>query len=231
MSNGSSGTTYSLVFQNNSINTWTAAVYQQAPNTGTQDVMSLAWFAEAAAPTTQVVFTWEIDYSFVWSQTGTLVPGVLFAASQTWATNPSGANNQVTFTDEPPFTFTNQTAGPQQGTLYINQDGTIPENTAAVGIAMSGAGTFVVQAEPNILASFTPTPNYWITFGQYTQGQVMDIQEITNSAQIVFPPNVYSMTAILNANNTWTVQTTEQTNAALVSARRKNRRALWGAAK
>jgi rhizosphere induced protein len=233
MSNGSSGTNYSLIFQNNSSNGWTAAVYQQAPNISQQDVMSLAWFAQAADPSTTVTFYWQINYDFVWSETGTLVPGVLFSASQNWSTNPEGQNNQVGFTygNGGPFTFNNQTAGPQQGTLYIAQDGTIPENTAAVGIAMSGAGTFVVQAEPNITASFTPTPNYWITFGDYVQGQVMDIQQITSAAQIVFPVNVTSMTATLNANNSWTVQQTSLVNAALVQARRRNPRARWGATK
>ncbi len=229
MSNSNTGTNYTLIFQNNSSNTWTAAVYQQAPNPGNQDVMSLAWFAEEAAPTTNLTFSWQVDYSFVWSETGTLIPGVLFAASQNWPANPSGTNNQVTLTDGPPFTFTNQTSGPQSGNLYIQQDNTIPANTAAVGVAMSGAGTYVVQAEPNILTTFTPTPNYWITFGSYIQGQVMSIQETTNSAQVVFPANVFSMTATLSASNTWTVLPTSQVNALFVAQKKKNPRAVWGA--
>lgn len=222
-------TTYSLIFQNNSSNTWTACVYQKAPDLATQDVMSLAWFAKGAAPTTNIVFDWQVNYAFVWSETGPLIPGVMFAASQTWPADPDGHNNQVTLTDaNGVFTFANQTAGPAEGSLYIVQDGTIPENTAAVGIAMSGAGTFVVGAEPNIQAMFTPTPNYWITFGEYTQGEVIDIEQITNSAQILYPPNVTSMTAILNADNTWTIRPTSQVNAALVKNRKRNPRAVWG---
>jgi hypothetical protein len=233
MSNGSSGTTYTLIFQNNSINTWTAAVYQQPPDIGQQNVMSLAWFAQAAAPTTNIRFNWEIEYEFVWSETGTLSSGVVFTASQTWQTNPQGQNNQVGFTfgNGGPFTFTNQAAGPQQGTLYIVQDETIPENTASVGIAMYNSGTFAVQAEPNINASFTPQPNYWITFGDYVQGQVIDVQQITNEAEIVFPSNVFSMTAILNPDNTWTVQPTSQVNAAFLQARQRDPKARWGVMK
>jgi hypothetical protein len=223
------GTGYSLIFQNNSINLGSACVYQQPPNLGTQDVMSLAWFAQEAAPTTKIRFSWQVDYSFVWAETGPLVPGVMFSASQTLPANPGGINNQVTLTDtQGALNFVNQTAGPQLGNLYIEQDGTIPENTASVGIAMSGAGTFAVAAEPNIQAVFTPTPNYFITFGQYTQGEVMSIETITSAAQIVFPANVFSMTAILNQDNTWTVRQTSQVNSSLARRRKSNPRAVWG---
>jgi hypothetical protein len=222
-------TNYSLIFQNNSINLGTACVYQKPPNLGTQDVMALAWFAQEAAPTTNIKFSWQIDYAFVWAETGPLIPGVMFSASQTWPADPAGSNNQVTLTDtQGAFTFTDQTAGPQQGNLYIEQDGSIPENTASVGIAMSGAGTFVVAAEPNIQAVFTPTPNYWITFGQYTQGEVMSIETITSSANIAFPPNVFSMTAILGEDNKWTVVPTSQVNTSLARRRKRNPRAVWG---
>jgi hypothetical protein len=226
----SNGTQYTLIFQNNSINTGSACVYQKPPDLAEQDVMSLAWFAQVAAPTTRIAFDWEVDYAFVWSETGPLIPGVMFMASQTWPADPDGNNNQVTFTDEPggAFTFAHQDAGPTKGSLVIQQDATIPENTAAVGIAMSGAGTFVVPAEPNIQAMFTPTPNYFITFGDYVQGQVIAIEQITQVQAIVYPPNVTSMTAILNEDNTWTVKRTSAVNTDLAKRRKKNPRALWG---
>ena len=58
-----------------------------------------------------------------------------------------------------------------------------------------------------------------ISFGNYTTGEAIDISSMTGAAQIVFPVNVYSMTATLNANNTWTIQQTSMANAALVAAR------------
>jgi hypothetical protein len=201
------GQTYTLNFQNDSSNAGDVCVYQTLPNLAQQDVMSLAWFAEYNYPTTAVQFQWEIDYSFVWDQTGPLIPGVVFVASQTWPADLANSN-QVTLTYDQAYTFTNQTAGGSSGNLYITEDRTVPLNDAAVGIAMSGAGTFVQQAQPNLNLVFTPTPTYWITFGNYTQGQVMDIESITNSAQIQFGPNVYAMSAVLNADNTWTVSPT-----------------------
>jgi len=198
------GQTYTLIFQNNSSNAGDVCVYQTDPNIGVPDVMSLAWFSEYNYPTTQVQFQWEIDYSFVWGQTGNLVPGVVFSASQTWAADLQ-SKNQVTLTYDQAYTFANQTYGPQSGTLYITEDRSLPLKDASVGIGMSGAGTFVVQAQPNLNLLFTPHPIYWITFGDFEPGEVLDIESITNVAQVAFPPNIFTMSAVLNPDNTWTV--------------------------
>ncbi len=230
MANGSgaSGTTYSLVFVNHSSQTGSACVYQQDPDLTIPDVMSLAWFAKAATPTTSIVFRWTIDYDFVWSETGSLVPGVLFVASQTWPADLS-TQNQVTFSQAGgAYTFQNQQKGPRGGSLYITEDGTIPVGQASVGIGMSGFGTFAVQAQPNMNLVFTPHPQYWITFGTYTQGQVMDISAVSSAAQIQFPPNVYSMTATFNPDNTWTVLPTSQANTLFLASREQNPGVSWG---
>jgi rhizosphere induced protein len=222
------GTIYSLVFVNGSENTWDAAVYQQDPDLGVPDVQSLAWFKKTAASTTNITFSWTVDYSFVWSETGVLVPGVKFDASQNWPADLS-TQNQVTLTKSPAYTFSNQMQGPKAGTLYVNQDGTIPSKMASVGIGMSGAGVYAVQAQPNIQLTFTPHPKYWITFGQFAQGQVLDIGQVTGqAASIEFPDNIYSLTAILGANNKWTVKSTAAVNAAFLEARKTNKDAIWG---
>lgn len=221
--------TYSLIFQNNSSNAGDVCVYQQAPDLGVPNVMSLAWFAKYTFPTTQVQFSWQINYNFVWSQTGVLVPGVMFIASQSPSANLSSSNQITLDYQQSAYEFTNQTVGAEPGSLYITETQNIPLSQAAVGIGMSGVGTFVVQAQPNLNLVFTPHPTYWITFGTYQPGQVLDIEEINNPAQITFPPNVYSMTAILQPDNTWTVQPTQAINAALVNARKSNSLARWGA--
>ena len=221
-------TNYSVVFVNNSTQTGSACIYQQDPNIGIPDVMSLAWFAKLTTPTTKVSFQWSIQYNFVWSQTGNLVPGVVFMASQTWAADLTN-NNQVTFTNNAgAYTFQNLTAGPSQGNLYITETGSIPSDQAAVGVGMSGFGTFVVQSQPNMNLIFSPHPEYWITFGNFIQGEVMDITEVSNPAQIQFPPNIYSMTATFNPDNTWTVQPTSTANAQFLKARRRHPELAWG---
>ena len=211
------GVTYSLVFQNNSTNQGSGCVYQEDPNLTKANVMSLAWFSKIAATKTKITFTWTIDYSFVWAETGELIPGVMFMAGQTFPADLSTTNSITLSNIGGAYQFQNQGQGAVAGNLYIREDNTVPLKQASVGIGMSGAGTFVVQAQPNINLIFTPHPKYYITFGTFTAGQVLDTLSITDKAEIAFPPGVTSMTAILNPDNTWTVKTTASVNSAFVA--------------
>ncbi|MCK4261277.1 MAG: hypothetical protein KAX49_20055, partial [Halanaerobiales bacterium] len=97
------------------------------------------------------------------------------------------------------FTFKDQVKG-ISGVLEIVQDNTIPMHLVFVGIGMSGAGTFVKQARPNMSYIFTPQPKYWIIFGDIEQGEVLDMNLICDKhpvaqitqcnypAQLDFPP-------------------------------------------
>jgi len=198
-------TKYSVTVVNNSVNTGAICIYQTSPDITEPKVMSLAWFSKVAHPKTQVSFDWSIDYSFVWDETGLLIPGVTFDASQSLPTDLSSKNMVTLDYSEGAFVFENQTKGAKNGTMYITCDGNLPLNVASVGIGMSGAGTFVVQAQPNINLNFTPHPTYWVTFGNYTPGQVLDIGEITNKQKLEFGANIYNLDVVLNRDNTWTV--------------------------
>jgi hypothetical protein len=196
---------YAVTFNNKSANFGVVCLYQADANANMPG-MPLAWMCQPSAPDTYTTFQWTIDYAFIWDRIGTLVPGMIVKPSQMAPADPN-AMNQITFTRASPgmFEFTNPTQRQPLGSLIIQQDGTIPLNQLAVGISMSGSGTFAVQAQPNTTAVFTPRPSYWITFGQYTAGQVLDPGRIPNSAEIIFPPDVFTMTAALNADNSWTI--------------------------
>lgn len=213
------GVTYSLVFQNQSTNQGSGCVYQEDPNIGLPNVLSLAWFSKVAAPNTTITFQWTIDYSFVWAETGLLIPGVMFMAGQNLSADLSTSNSITLSYLGGAYQFQNQGAGPNAGSLYIREDGTVPLKMASVGIGMSGSGTFAVQAQPNYNLIFTPHPKYYITFGNFVKGVVMDTTSVTNKAEIAFPPGVTSMTAILGADNSWKVSPTSAVNARYVSAR------------
>ena len=209
MANGASnGMTYTLNFVNNSDQVGSVCVYQSDPNIGNPDVMSLAWFTQPCAPQTGASFSWQIEYSFIWDQTGTLGAGVTFTASENLDADLTSTNQVTLTTDEPSgaYAFANQGKGSQDGTLYIVQDGSIPTGKLSCGIGMYHSGIYAVQAEPNETAEFTPHPVYWITFGNHVHGEVLDVTTITNAAQVVFPPNVYSVTATLTSQNTWIIQ-------------------------
>lgn len=203
---------YQLVVVNNSDNVGSVCVFQRpAEAAETPNIMSIAWLTKRLYPTSQVRFTWELDYQFVWAETGELKPGVTFDAGQSWQAGLT-ENNMVTLhCDEyGAYTFQNQTTNANAtGSLVIQQDSTIPLNRASAGLGMGGQGVYALQAQPNMTIIFTPHPTYWLTFGEYTQGEVLNTSEIANMTQISFPPNVYSMKAVLGANNVWSVTTAE----------------------
>ncbi len=223
-------TQYTLRFVNNSSATRSFLCYQQDPNIGVPNVVSLAWFAKQSRPGTVVDFTWTIDYSFVWSETGVLTPGVAFIASQVVPADPKGVNKILFDYVGGAYGFEPPTTGGNPGSLTINTAAGFPPNQAAIGIGMSGAGTFAVQAYPNDNAIFTPHPQYWVAFGNYMPGQVLDITNINNPANVAFPTNVYAMVATLNSDFSWTVQPLHAANAdALRSPRQTAEYAYLGA--
>jgi hypothetical protein len=210
------GTQYTLTVINNSVNTFDMCMFQDDPDLGVVNPMSLAWLTKTAFPSTTVVFQWTIDYSFVWSETGQLKPGAYFKAGQNWPADPSvvgvsnakQAGNQIGFAKPKPtaYTFTSTaTKGAKIGNLYIAEDSTLPLQEASVGIGMSGSGTFAVQAQPNLPLTFTPHPVYYVAAGQFIKGEVLDIGAITNPAAIEYGPGVFDLTAQLNPDNTWKV--------------------------
>mgnify|MGYP007111633107 CR=1 FL=1 len=202
-------TQYTLRVNNDSALAGNICVYQTFDEQKTMaNLFSLAWFSKGCNPRTQVKFAWSIDYAFCWSETGKLVPGVTFDASGILSADPSliGPNstgfthNDFGYQFIPPTTETAPV-----GTLGIFTDKTVPVNKAAVGIAMSGSPSLAVQAGPNLDFTFVPHPRYWLCFGQYIEGAVIDLNQITHVQEIQFGPSEYAMYATLQADNTWKV--------------------------
>lgn len=197
-------TTYSLTCINNSQLNSSFAVFQKPPRmTVPETVYALAWFARPVPPSSRVTFTWTLDYAFVWAETGILQPGVNFAAVQTLAADPYGANLvQLTAGSESALAFANQSATGETGKLTVQQSGDVPSNAAAVGIGMSGSGIFAIQTAPNITAVFPPQPNYWVIFGNYQTGDVMDLENIAGAVEASYGGGALtSRTATLGPDN------------------------------
>jgi hypothetical protein len=205
------GVAYTLNFTNNSAQSGNICVFQQDPSLDDPNVFSLAWFTQYNNPNTNATFSWSIDYSFVWEQTGVVAPGVIFNATQNISADLA-TTNEITLDYDGAFEFTNQGPG-IAGSLKIIETPNVPVGKVAVGIGMSGVGTFVTQGGPNLTAIFTPSPQYWVAFGNYEAGQVLDITVINNPQQVSFQDGVYSMTAVLNYDNTWTIAPTPELTA------------------
>jgi hypothetical protein len=198
---------YQLTVVNNSPTSTNIVLYQTSPDTSIPNLLSLAWFSKLANPSTTLTFQWDQSYQLMWAQTGTLVPGITFDAQQALDVGPTPGENSATLTaPNGDFEFTAGGAQVPAGSVGLTMDGTIPLNTASYALGQTQQPVFAAQAQPNINAVFTPHPQYWLTFGQYQQGEVIDTQQITDNIQIQFPSGVTSMTATLNPDNTWTVQ-------------------------
>jgi hypothetical protein len=198
--------TFKVNFFNNGAKPGSVMLFQRDPS-GNPSAQSLAWFAKYTYPATRVTFEWTTDLSFVWCDTGQLVPGIIAGASQSIAADPRG-NNQITLTYAQAFNFVNLRQGGSPGTLLITADASIPPGMASVGIGMSGQPAFLVQAQPNMNSMFSPSAQYWIAFGTYEAGQVLDITLIGKPAHIVFPTNIYAMDATLGSDGNWTISPT-----------------------
>lgn len=197
---------YTLAVTNNSTLVQDIVVYQKPVDLGVPNALALAWLTKRAHPRTTVTFNWSEDYNFYWSETGALKTGVTFEAEQTLPADPQDPDkNHIQFGyPDGAFTFVD---GPTMGTanlgsLYIRSLPDVPANTASVGIGMSGAGTVVMQAGPNLNYVFTPHPSYWVAAGRFTAGQVLDVEEITSEKEVTYQ-STFSQSLVLGSNNLW----------------------------
>ncbi len=200
-------TTYSLTCINNSQMSGSFAVFQKPPPTTIPgNVFSLAWFARPTATFSSVTFTWELDYSFFWSESGVLQAGIKFAAQQHRPADPNGQNFvQLTKDKIGATTFDHSGNTGALGSLTIQQLPNVAPSLTSVGVGMAGSGTFAVQAAPNMTAVFTPHPNYWVIFGNYQTGEVMDIEDVSKAVEVTYGGALASRTATLGLNNVITV--------------------------
>lgn len=217
-------TKYTLKVTNNSNRSGSICVYQRDPEQEKYtNLYSLAWFSKACHPGTTIKFTWDLDYCFSWSETGMLRPGVTFEASETRAADPSSASdNAIGFTKTGgAYMFTTPLRPGTPGELRIQTDDTIPIDEASVGIGMSGQPALAISAGPNLDYAFIPHPEYWIAFGDYIEGEVIDLNMVTQTAKVVFPRNVYSLSMTLQEDNTWSTPISlKQSNALLLEQMR-----------
>ncbi len=209
-----SATTYSVRFTNNSPNTGTVCLFQTVPHT---KMSSLAWMGFSSAPGTTFLFQWSIAYLWAWGM-GTVAASKVLTASQSCGADPDGKNHVTLSCATGACAFNEPTAHPGSRTLVVNTDATVPR-TAWLGFGMDTGPTLVAQAQPNWSWSMAPDPSYWIVFGDYTVGEVLDLDLIPNfndqrvqvggtseAARLTFPTGLTARTATLNADNTWTIE-------------------------
>jgi rhizosphere induced protein len=200
------GQPFYVTFVNNSTNQGDVCLFQQVPNAYTRDWVSLAWFSKKSNSKARISFTWTEDYSFQWAQTGVIQEGIVYRAIQNTPADLTKMN-QITFDkNDYGYLYTKQITNDYSGELTILTSTSIPNHDASVVIGMSGNGAFAKQATPNSTFIFEPNPQYFITFGVYQEGVVVDTSvQYGEPHKLTFPPDVYVLTATLNQDNTWIV--------------------------
>ncbi|SDH25059.1 hypothetical protein SAMN04487996_13235 [Dyadobacter soli] len=195
--------TFTINFTNNSSSAGNFCVFNQKDDSFNS--FPLAWRVESAAPKAKVAISWNTDLFFFWAKTGGLRPGMVFNAGGNAPTSLT-ADNEITVTrDNRDYRFVNQRTGYRQGTLVAIADSSVVPNNASIAIGMSGAATLAVQAQPNMQFQFVPRFEYWVTFGDLQQGQLLDPDGNTEAAKIDFPPGIYTMNVTLNPDFTWAI--------------------------
>lgn len=198
---------FSLTCRNNSMSSWVFYMYQTMPNQ-MPEVFSLAWFASPyrIAPGTMITFTWQTDHCFVWGNTGMLVPGVTFMASQVMPCDPNGANATTFSMDDNTPQFSTPVNGSQPNSLSITAAASVPNGIFSTGIGMSGQATFIQPARPNMRQLYvTPPPTYWIAAASQMQMGAVLSDSDHMAARVNFQPGNSKMTATLNPDNTWII--------------------------
>ncbi len=196
-------TNYKLTVDVDSTITGDVCIFQEAPNTNVSRVLTLAWLSKRAHPGTKVEFDWTIDYNFNWGVSGNINNKAHFSASQVVPADLK-VNNHINFDyKDGAYDFYGQRQNTSaEDNLSIQQGGSVRSDDAYVGIGMSGAGSFVVPSQPNMKIIFKPKPAYYLVFGDFTQGQVVDITELTSVYKVVFNGTT-EKSVTLTSSNTW----------------------------
>lgn len=197
---------YKLLVKNDSMQSGSICVYLKFPGQNNQDnLYSLAWYSQFCHPGTEVTFKWDLGYSFAWSATGELEPGVEFYASEIRPADPSNtALNSISISKrDGVFLFTPANQKGMVGGLNIHADRTIPNDQVAIGIGVGGKPAIVVNAMANSSYQFLPNPTYWVAFGDFEESRAIDLRMISETKEIKFPVNVFEKVVTFQQDHTW----------------------------
>jgi len=204
----SSYSQYTINFRNNSNYTGRVFLFQTNEN-NESDVYSVAWMSKFSHGGTPMQFNWTSDeYSFVWADTGKLVYGTHFDTAQIVYADPVALNMITLQMFLGAFSLYNQTKGPESGKYFIKHGSDIPEERVSSGIALSGCTLFVRQGSSNQIHSYDiEGSRIFVSYGDYESGRILDLNSLNNTAELVFPRNVFTLYVTLNPDLTWTIDT------------------------
>lgn len=193
---------YSVTIQNNSVHSSYFMIFQNDPAQWDPDAMAVAWFSKYSNPNQTVKFSWDVEWGFSWADIGTIQPGIRYEESECY--EPKNGRTKVTLDYNGAYQFVDKVVGRDPARLYLEQSRNIPiRSSASVGVTMSGKPVYVTQARPNNSLTFSPHPSYFLAYGTYQEGTVIDVSTVNNILELRFPTDVFNLTTTLNADDSW----------------------------
>ena len=170
------------------------------------DPLTLAWYVLGCNPGNYANFTWTVDYSLSWSQQGTLAPGVKFVTGGSSPVNTSTGDRIKFALSGPAYTFQGKAASAGAvGTCGVNSDNTVENGVCSVAISVAGKPVAAIPIQPNSAITFTPLPKYYLSFGSFVEGTVVDVATMVNSIELDYGGlGVFNLNYTLDARNNWT---------------------------
>jgi hypothetical protein len=202
--------TYTLTVVNDSeLGNPDFAIFTSLPLVADYASLSCAWLVQQIDDNNTYTFTWDIQWGFAWSATGTNT-GVQWAASGSLPADPlSQAECAATFGYNGDFQLLPATGTPDGQTLTITDSPQVPipsDQPSSVGVTLGGSPACVTNAGPNLTQVYTLHPTYYIDAGQYVKGQMVDGTSLTRFQALEYAAGVYALTATIDADNNWSVE-------------------------
>lgn len=199
---------YLKVTNNSEIEHPKFAVYCRVPVVGGGgDPFGTAWIVQEIGRGNTREYGWNIVYRFVWSAQRT-ENGYAWSATNSAEADPNSKTKcAITFTHDGDFKFEpKQVAAPYGDHLAIHSTSQVPppsRTPSSVGISIDGKTVVVADSGPNLTATFTLHPTYYIGAGSFTQGEMIDVASMTDLHEIKYQNNEIARWVTLNPDNTW----------------------------
>jgi hypothetical protein len=221
-------TQYSVTLRNQSTRGGTFCLYATAidPQQAQDDLRSLAWVTHPANPNVRVDFKWLVNYSLSWSQTGSFAgQKVIYIASEDIPADPMSPQSSKAYLDNDNHGYMLLSGDPRAraaypGALAITCGNNVAPNEAAIGIGINGDPILAVPATPNYIFTFFTNLKYWVAFGDFQQGEVIDVNSMTGIYELDFSGAVHHLDITLDSSNEWNVTTLAQLNERIRKAQK-----------
>ncbi|MES2554642.1 MAG: hypothetical protein V4604_00750 [Bacteroidota bacterium] len=198
------GARFQVNVTNNSAQNTTFILFQKDPNQDQYQGFSVAWKSQRVSPRSKATFDWARDFCFVAANTGPLKPGMEFNTESMMETDPNGSNNSAVLDSNGGGCQLNVGRGGQPGRLTLTTGNVSPQVQLSAGMGMERSATVIIEARSGMNYQFSPDTEYWIAFGNYQDGQVLQ-RNVQNSARISFPNGITNMNVVLNQDNSYSI--------------------------